>query len=372
MGRRTNRYLRRQEKRKKKKQELINNKYNYETAIQYSSLYKSANLSAKGVRWKASVQKYLLNMFPNIVRAKKSLSEGNDKRRGYVEFDIYERGKPRHIRSVYFEDRVKEKSISRFAILPILSHSLIYDNGASQKGKGMHFAHKRLVKMLADYYRRYGNEGYILLIDFKGYFDNINHDKLKQFVNINFEDDRLVKYHNDFVDSFGNIGLGLGSEISQIDAIYYANKIDHFIKEKLGIKAYGRYMDDSYIINPSKDVLKSILVTLRIKFNEVGIILNPKKTHIRKLSNGFTFLKTRFYITETGEIVRKASRESITRQRRKLKRQKNLNDKNLLSYDGIYKSFISWIGSMLHRNARSSIHNMLILFNKLFEKGVKL
>ncbi len=31
---------------------------------------------------------------------------------------------------------------------------------------------------------------------------------------------------------------------SQILAVYYLNDLDHFIKEKLRIKSYVRYMDD--------------------------------------------------------------------------------------------------------------------------------
>ena len=45
-----------------------------------------------------------------------------------------------------------------------------------------------------------------------------------------------------FIQAFGpEKSLGLGSEVSQICAVFFPNKVDHFIKEKLRIKYYGRY-----------------------------------------------------------------------------------------------------------------------------------
>ena len=56
---------------------------------------------------------------------------------------------------------------------------LIYDNSASIKGKGIDFARKRLLVHLRKYYHQHGsNDGYILLIDFSKYYDNIQHEKL--------------------------------------------------------------------------------------------------------------------------------------------------------------------------------------------------
>ena len=67
----------------------------------------------------------------------------------------------------------------------------------------------------------------------------------------------ITKY---FIDCFkGGKGLGLGSEISQICAIYYPNRLDHTIKEKYRIHGYGRYMDDFYVINDDIETLKNIL-----------------------------------------------------------------------------------------------------------------
>ena len=156
-----------------------------------------------------------------------------------------------------------------------------------------------------------------------------------------------------FVYAFGE--KGSGSETSQIFAVTYPSKIDHYIKEVLRIKGYARYMDDSYLIHKDKGYLKKCLEDLKGKFAEVGIVLNPKKTRIVKLSKGFTFLKTQYFLTDTGKVVRKACRESIVRQRRKLKKFKKFSDAGEMSFDHIYNSYMSWRGYIGHKDAHRTI-----------------
>lgn len=371
MGRRQKRYERRQIEREIKRNIKLYNASDFESVAGEKSLYNAAWKSAKGVKWKASVQKYLLNIFSNIYKTKKALLEGKDVRRGFIEFDICERGKQRHIRSVHFQERVVQKTLCANALYPVLTRNLITDNGASQKGKGMHYATNRLVNYLRKHYKRYGNEGYILVIDFKSYFDNVNHEKLKEIYKKNFENEDIIKLAYGFIDVFGEKGLGLGSETSQISAVAYINSIDHYIKEVAKIKGYGRYMDDSYIIHHSKEYLEELLEKLQILYKEYGIKLNEKKTHITKLKSGFTFLKTRVYLTETGKVVKKPCRDSITRERRRLKRQAKLVEKGVLNIEQVNQSYQSWRGSMNHRNARRTVFNMQKLYDTLFSKGVE-
>ena len=73
--------------------------------------------------------------------------------------------------------------------------------------------------------------GYILLIDFTKYFENIDHDKVIEFYKKNFKDERLVNYFIQSIKCYDK-GLGLGSEISQFNAIIYLNTIDHYIKSR--------------------------------------------------------------------------------------------------------------------------------------------
>lgn len=78
------------------------------------------------------------------------------------------------------------------------------------------------------------------------------------------------------------------------------------------------------------------------------------------------FLKTRIYLTDSGKVVRKPCRYSVTRERRKLKKQAKLLAQGFITFEQINNSYQSWRGSMRHRNARKTVHNMDLLFNKLF------
>ena len=103
------------------------------------------------------------------------------------------------------------------------------------------------------------------------------------------------------------MGLGLGSQVSQIAALALPNRIDHYIKDTLGMKHYARYMDDGCIISESKAKLELCLRELRRLCDELGIRLNPKKTQIIKLTRGFTFVKVRFRYGVNGKVVRRAT-----------------------------------------------------------------
>ena len=135
--------------------------------------------------------------------------------------------------------------------MPNLRPKLIYDNYSSLKGRGTQMAFERLKRDLEVEYRKYGdNNSYILLGDLHAYFESINHECVYQdYTDIFVIDDPKILYLlMDFIDAFGEDSLGLGSQVSQITAVFYPNKIDHFAHEQLKIGEYGRYMDDFRLI----------------------------------------------------------------------------------------------------------------------------
>ena len=66
MTRRQKRYERRTERRAKRREEILKQYLTSETMTSLSSLYEATNLSANGVRWKDSVQKFLSSVLFNI------------------------------------------------------------------------------------------------------------------------------------------------------------------------------------------------------------------------------------------------------------------------------------------------------------------
>lgn len=363
MTRRSERRNRRELKRFLKTEEYRKLYDNFENLTNFEHLYNSTLKASKGVSWKVSVQRYVLSALMKTVKLQNELKNHKDVRKGFIEFFINERGKERFIQSVHISERVVQKCLCHYILYPLFTKSLIYDNSASQKGKGTSFAINRLKQHLRNHYQKYGNKGYILLIDFKSFFANINHDILKMIYRKYIKDPFVLKYTDDFVDAFGDKGLGLGSETSQLHSILYANAIDHYIKEVLKVKGYGRYMDDSYILCNDKKALEEILTKLRPLYEKNGIMINDKKTYITDLKHGFKFLKTRFYLMDNGKLILKPLRRFITLQRRKLKRQAKLG----LNKYYVERSMVSWQGSMSNKNAYQSVQNMNKLYKELWK-----
>lgn len=337
----------------------------YEILTDLDVLYDAFEKSRMGVDWKCSIQKYECNLLPELMKLRRKLMTETYKQKPFFEFDINERGKHRHIRSLHISDRVLQRALCDYILIPVFYRYLIYDNGASVKGKGIEFTRQRLVAHLQKYYRKHGNKGYILLVDFSKFFDSIPHDKLMEMIREKIDDEKVVKLLYDIIKTFdeGNgRSLGIGSQISQIFGIYYPTRIDNYIKIVKGCKYYGRYMDDFYVIHEDKKFLKQLLVEVMAIAADLGLTINQKKTQIYRIDRGFTFLKLYHFVTPTGKIIRKPCKKNIVRQRRKLKKMY----KNGTYFDDVLESYKSWRGNILKYNGYYAVRNMDSLFYYLF------
>lgn len=139
------------------------------------------------------------------------------------------------------------------------------------------------------------------------------------------------------IKDFGDKGLELGSEVSQILALYYPDKVDRYIKEQLRVKYYGRYMDDGYLIHHDKEYLKEVKDNIFRIAKTLDIRMNEKKTFIHKIDQGVIWLKIRYTLGETGKIYKRPNKQNIVRMRRKLKKYK----KNNVSMENIKQSYTS-------------------------------
>ena len=369
------RYQRRKAAREKKRRKKLAYYDDFNRLSSPAAIRRSHWDTRKGVTFKASVLRYDVNAYKYSIRQSNALRNEKETRQGFYTFSIYERGKRRDIHSLHYAERVIRRSVCTNALVPILSSNLIYDNGASLKGKGVSFSADRCETQLHKFFRENGsNDGYVIVVDFKGYFDHIQHGHLFDILDRYLLDPRLNRISKGFVsatdmdkpDDEKGIGLYIGPEDSQIFAIAYPNSIDHKIKDQWGIKPYNRYMDDSYIIVKEKSTAQGVLKKLLVEYAGMGIIPHPKKTQIVKLSKGFSFLKTRYYLTKTGKVIRKADHKAITRERRKLKKQYRLYTEGVMTLEQVTQSYMSWRGSILTRDAYKSVLSMDSLFFSLF------
>lgn len=102
-------------------------------------------------------------------------------------------------------------------------------------------------------------------------------------------------------DSFGPRGIALGSHLSQLLQLLYLDSFDHFIKEKLRVKHYLRYMDDIMMLAKTKEEAWKIYHAAESELAKLGLTLNPK-SKVAKLSNDIKFLKVIYQLTKTGGV----------------------------------------------------------------------
>lgn len=340
----------------------------YKETISYDHLRKSAKECTNNVRWKPSVQMFEVNSLQWTAELHKQLLEHSYKSKGFYKFWLLERGKMRYIRSVHISERCVQKTINNYGVKPIVEPRLIYDNGASLKDKGTDFAIKRLRQHLATHYRKHRKQGGVLTLDLHDYFNSIPHDKLLAQLRAIIKDDETYALTKYFIDCFGDKGLGLGSELSQISAIMYPNELDHYIKEQLHIEGYGRYMDDSYLIHHDIDYLKECKRLIEKKLKEMGLELNPKSKITRFDKGSFVYLKRRFSISDSGKVITRLKRSNITKRRRMLKKQKKRVDMHLAKMKSIRQSYQSWRGYAAKWDSHDTVKSMDRLYKELFNE----
>lgn len=313
-------------------------------------------------------------------------------------FEINENGHHRLVKAMLPKDAVFQHALCDGVIVPIVKRRIIHDNGAGLKGRGISFTRRRFEEHLRWHYRRYGTEGYALIIDFSKYFDNIKHqiaiDQIEEIfhdrelagiikrilkgyeVDISYTDEDL---ENGIYNSLEHQhipeelltgkrmmrkSLGIGAPLSQTIGILYPTPIDNYVKTVKAVHCYDAYMDDRIIIHPDKHFLKGLLEEITGIAKTLGIHINPRKTQIVKLSHGFTWLKTRYLLTATGRIIKKIPRDVVKRERHKLKRLGEMVRTGEMSEADYINQYQSWRGDKRKYNAHDTLAGMDLFFNK--------
>lgn len=161
-------------------------------------------------------------------------------------------------------------------------------------------------------------------------------------------------------------GIGLGSQPSQLTQLLVLNELDHFIKERLRIKYYARYMDDFILIHKDKEYLKYCWSEIEKKVKELGLSLN-EKTELYPLSQGVKLLKWKFILTaDTGKIVIKMNDKSITKEKRKLRKMKAKLDRGEITMEAIRESYRGWLANAKRGNTKSVVKEMRRYYFNLF------
>lgn len=365
-------------------------------------LYEAFQKAKIGSDWKPQVQKFEMNLLTELVKLQKELQSRTFKFSPPSEFILSERGKTRVISGDCIRDRVVKRALCDEVLIPSIKKYLIHDNGASLKGKGIGFTRGRLETHLNRYYlNNKSNEGYILLGDYTKYFDNIQHKLLMDMFKAVIKDDLAIwllkdvlkqaridaSFMNDaeYTDSLNVVfnsleydeidkslltgekylakHMNIGDQVAQVAGIFYPHRLDNYIKIVEGVKYYGRYMDDFYVIHHDKEYLKNLAKRIEVEAVNNRITLHPNKTMICKLSEYWRYLQTQYALTDAGRIIKKIHPKRLTAMRRKLKKlAKKLNEVDFINY------YNSWFKNYYKIMSKQQRENMNILFNGLKEE----
>lgn len=309
----------------------------------------------------------------------------------------------REIFAADFRDRVVHHLLFNY-IAPMLERTFIADSYSCRKGMGTLYGIRRLerhIRSCSDNFRR---ECYVLKLDIRGYFMNIDRRKLYGMLVDTFArfarrpagtaktweqllDYGLIRYLTReivFNDPTCNCyvrgrrsqweglppskslfhtpegcGLPIGNLTSQLFSNVYLSKLDDFVKRSLGERHYGRYVDDFFIVgNDRLRLLRLIPVIRDFLKNELGLSLHPDKMHLQEAVKGINFL---------GAVVKPYRRYLLD----KTKRRVNLQVRCAVCQPvrQMTSTLNSYLGYMRHLNCRNFTRKLVERNPGLCERG---
>ena len=339
-----------------------------DSVCSFDNLYNAMLKCRRNVMWKDSVAGYVKNGLINILDLKQSLMDDTYKISSYSRFKVYE-PKERDIISTRIKDRVFQRSLCDNYLYENVTRSFINDNAACQIGKGTLYARNRLVRHLQKYYRKHGTQGWVLKCDIKNYFGSTPHSVAKDAISRSVYDDWAVGEVNRIIDSFNQgedatIGMGLGSQVTQLIQLAVLDPIDHRIKERKHIKYYVRYMDDFILIHHDKAYLEECRKDIEKWLSELGLQLSEKKTQLFPVTQPISFLGFSFRLTDTGKIVKKIRPERISHERRKLRKLAQRVKDGKMTREEVDSCYQSWKAHASYGDT----HNLILRMDKFYKE----
>ena len=329
----------------------------FEKVIDFKNMYRAFRRAKSGKGYKKSSARFNIAALDGVHALIHQLKAREYRVSPYSEFKVYE-PKERIIQTTSFKDKVVQHSLCDNVIMPRLERVFLYDNCAGQKGKGTLFGLDRLSQQMQKFYDRYGHSGYILKCDIRKFFYSISHDQLKDIVAYHFGyDSDVVWLCNLYIDSTEGKGIPLGNQINQGFALLYLDGMDKLIKYELGIEYYGRYMDDFWLIHPSKDYLKYCLEVIMAYLETLDLELNGK-TQIFPFKNGVSYLGFHTYITADGKPIRKLKNQNKRNAQRKFRKMAKLVAEGKLPPEKLQASYGAWKNHISHGNCHSLARTM--------------
>ena len=292
----------------------IRNKF--DKILSYESLMQAHKLSRKGKGYRKEIILFNLKQEEYIMWLYEKLKSGTYKHSGYSIFYVTE-PKLRKIEKSKYIDRIVHRWVVDNFLETYFVPTFINTSYACLKKRGMHKAcldvqntMKHLSRIWKDYY--------ILKMDVRKYFQNIDKDILYRILNRKIQDSKLLWLLKEIIYSNeGKKGLAIGNYTSQMFANIYLNEVDQFIKNKLHCKYYFRYLDDSICMFKTKEEAKLTLIKIKEFLNENLELELNEKTQIFKSKQGVNFCG--YKINEYRLKIRDRGKRKLKKKVKKLK-----------------------------------------------------
>jgi len=229
----------------------------------------------------------------------------------------------REIFAADFRDRIVHHLIIN-KLNPLFEKWFIYDSYACRTGRGTLFGIKRINRFIRQCSHNYTRDCYVLKLDISGFFMSIDKQvlwtRLRQFIRERYTENDInlleqlchkVIWHDPTQQYLRRVsisrwkdlpankslfgmpagkGIPIGNLTSQVFANFYMSFLDHFIKHDLGMRYYGRYVDDLVLIHESKEQLHEIREKIRVFVErELHMQLHPRKMYLQSYAHGVSF-----------------------------------------------------------------------------------
>ena len=322
--------------------------------IELENLHRAAFRVLRGKRDQAQAGDFFFDLEGSLLRLQRQLRDRTYRPGPYRTFWISD-PKPRLISAAPFRDRVVHHALCR-VLEPVYERRFIHHSYACRKGKGNHRA-------LRQFTRWARTSRQVLKLDVRKFFPSLDHAVLGRTVRKKIKD-RQVLWLVDLIVDHSNpqepviqhfpgdslfsplerrVGIPIGNLTSQFLANVFLDPLDHFIKQRLGVKRYLRYVDDLACFGDNKQTLQHWRASISDFLLSLRLRLNERKSRIRRAKEGIEFLG--FVVLP--DRLRLSSR-NVRRMRRRVRRLTRGYREGAVSWPGVRDSLAAWNAHAAH------------------------
>lgn len=289
--------------------------YIVEEIIEPSNMEDSFNQVLRGTKRKRSRQgRYLLAHKEEVLDELTALiSSGSFRVKDYHERDIVEGGKLRRIQVLSMRDRIVVHAIMTI-VDKRLRKRFIRTTSASIKKRGSHD--------LMAYIRRDMKEDpegtrFCYKFDIKKFYESVKQDFVMYCVNRIFKDRKLIAMLDNFVRLMPE-GISIGLRSSQgLGNLLLSVYLDHYLKDRYGVRYYYRYCDDGVVLGETKAELWKIRDAVHERINSIGLSIKPNE-RVFPVGEGIDFLGYVIYAPDHVRL-RKRIKQKFARKMHEVK-----------------------------------------------------